>query len=92
MTALLQTVNIAAKPIQKGDAGIILRVDGSFELFNTHENIGKDGELTDRQLEQGAILLGLSAALRVPGIMDTLIQMAGDKEVFSDVVDTKGGH
>lgn len=79
MTTKLTIQEVSATPITEGDAGIILKTDGTFQIFNTHRMIGS--ELTATQLAQGEKLLALACALQHPEIMDTLIKMSNDPNV-----------
>jgi hypothetical protein len=90
--ALLERQNIAVMPkIEEGDAGVILKKNGEFVVFNTHGAIDPDN-LTDRQVEQGQQLLGIAAALRVPQLMEVLLKVANDPTVFEQPVDVGAGH
>ncbi len=73
--ALLTLQNVTATPIEEGEAGVILKKDGTFQVFNSHADMDPNN-LTERQLEQGRMLLGLALALRVPGIMEKLVELA----------------
>jgi hypothetical protein len=80
MTAMLNHKNIVSSPITNGDAGIILKENGSFEIFTSGDL--KNGTLTNEQQVQATKLMALSAALSIPSVMDTLITLSEDKEVF----------
>ena len=71
--ALLSQEHVTSGRIEEGDAGVILKKDGSFQLFNTHESISSDS-MTERQIEQGRTLLAFSVALQVPAVMEALNQ------------------
>lgn len=73
--ALLQQEQLMVTGIEEGDAGLILKKDGSFHLFNTHKDIDQSA-LTERQVEQGKILLSFSVALQSPQIMELLHSLA----------------
>lgn len=78
--ALVRIGNLMTYPIQEGDAGVILRRDGSYHFFNTHA--GLDGaNLTARQLEQAETLLAFAVALEHPAIMELLKNMASDPAI-----------
>lgn len=83
--ALIEISNLASHPIQEGDAGIILRKDGSFQIFNTHAALDADN-LTDRQMEQAEMLMAFAVAIHVPAVMEVLKQMAADPLVVGDKV------
>lgn len=71
-------------PIEDGDAGIVLKPDGSFKLFST----GKIdfANMTEAQLAQGEKLVALAIALTVPDIMTMLNQMASDPNIVARAI------
>ena len=76
--------NLTPKPIEEGDAGIILKPDGSFQIFNTHKHI--DGtNLTPEQLRQGRILLALATASAHPELLDVLLEVSNDPDVMLQI-------
>jgi hypothetical protein len=81
--AILSRENIQAPTIEPGDAGIILKADGTFRVFNT---IADPTNLTPAQLELGRKLLALAAVLKDPEILNLLIQNAG---AFGDALSLK---
>lgn len=83
--SLLNQSNLVATPVQEGDAGLILRKDGSWQIFNCHANMDPE-KLTDRQREQGETLLAFAVALQLPEIMDILKKMANDPAIVGDAV------
>lgn len=89
MNAHLTLKEITATPIQEGDAGVILKKDGTFEIFNAHANIDP-ANMTERQLEQGQILMALSVALKIPAVMAILVNMANDPNVVGEAIIDKG--
>ena len=82
--ALLNKTNLTNRPIQKGDAGIVLRADGSFDIFNCFEFTGEPIVLTPHQLETGEKLLALTIPLRVPEVMRLLQSMAHDPDIVGE--------
>jgi hypothetical protein len=58
---MLKLENIVSAPIEEGDAGIILKPDGSFKVFSTGAIDPK--HLTNGQVDQGTKLIALSVAL-----------------------------
>jgi len=80
---LINVGNIIDNPIQEGDAGIVFRRDGGFQVFNTHQDIDEDN-LTDVQLYQAETLMALAVALHNPKIMEILKQMSVDPKVVGD--------
>ena len=82
--ALLNKTNLTNRPIQKGDAGIVLRADGSFDIFNCFGFAGEPIILTPHQLETGEKLLALSVALKIPEVMRLLESIAHDKDIVGE--------
>jgi hypothetical protein len=76
--ALLSLLQVTATPIEEGDAGVIIKKDGSFQVFNTHMDLDPKN-LTEMQIQQGRMILGLTIALKVPEIMEKLIELALDE-------------
>jgi len=84
MEALLEVENILSRPIEAGDAGIVLKREGGFSVFSTGEI--DPAALTPRQVEQGQILQALSVALQIPAIMHLLVTMANDPKIVGDKI------
>jgi len=84
---LLTHENIVSAPIESGDAGVILKPDGSFKVFST----GKldVANLSEEQIQQGKVLLALAVALKYPEIMDILMMAATDPAIVGDGIDLK---
>lgn len=90
MKNLLTHENLVSTPIGEGDAGIILKSDGTFRIFNCSK-IAEDGTLTQEQAVQGTKMMALAAALSIPAIMDMLIQLSTDPAIVGeDGVDMSG--
>jgi hypothetical protein len=92
MPALLERENMVDQqaqeiPIERGDVVLILKPDGSFKVFNTHEGLTLE-TMTDEMKEQGRRLLGLTAALRLPRLMDICCEVGCDPDVFEETLDT----
>lgn len=85
MHALLGQSQLLASPIEEGDAGIVLKPDGSFKVFSTGK-IDPDN-MTESQMEQGERLVALSLALSIPRVLDMLKTMANDPEVVGQALD-----
>ena len=79
MTAVLTEKNFANAPIQEGDAGLILKPDGTFQIFTTGE-IDPKG-LTDVQMDQAIRLNCLALALTSEEIMEMLIRIVESEEM-----------
>jgi hypothetical protein len=82
MKNLLKLENIVMAPIKEGDAGVILREDGTFQIFSS----GKiDPEnLSQGQVEQGRKLNALALALSLPQVMEVLLRMADDPAIVGE--------
>jgi hypothetical protein len=89
--ALLGTQNFADAPIQEGDAGLILRKNGDFQIFNTHASIDPEN-LTDRQREHGDILRAFSLALQIPNVMELLKAMSNDPAIIGATIEKGSMH
>ena len=83
MKHLLNHTHIVSAPIGKGDAGIILRADGSFNVFSC-QDLHADGSMTIEQQVQATRLMALAAALSIPAVMDTLIQLSQDPDIVGE--------
>jgi hypothetical protein len=70
---IIERENVQKPTIAEGDAGIILKADGTFRIFNT---IADPTNLTPAQRELGQKLLALATALQDPVILDLLYQAA----------------
>lgn len=86
MNALLTLKQTTATPVQEGDVGIILKKDGSYEVFNTHAGFDPEN-MTEDQMEQGAKLLALTVALRYEAVMNVLRNMANDPAIVGQPVE-----
>ena len=84
MNSLL-TLENTPRPIEEGDAGVVLTKNGKFFVFNTHDNFDPSN-MTERQIEQGKMIQALSVALQIPQIMDVLLQMASDPNIVGDTI------
>lgn len=81
----LSVENLPAGPIVDGDAGVILKADGSFQIFTTgHIN---PQALTPAQEEQGRKLVALATALSVPQLMDMLIEASRELGADEPMID-----
>lgn len=84
--AIIERENVQRPTVEEGDAGIILKADGSFRIFNT---IADPTRLTPAQRETGKKLIALATALQDPVILDILMQAASTSgEVISLKMDS----
>lgn len=91
LSALLSDSNLMHSPITDGDAGIVLKPDGSFKVF-TVGLIDKDN-LTESQLAQGEKMVAISLALKIPAVMAVLIQMVNDPAITGpDLISLRSAH
>ncbi len=88
--ALINLKNIVAEPIQQGDAGIILRKNGDFQIFSTHGDELDPNNMTERQIEQGKILMAFATAMQIPRVMELLIEMSLDPDIVGHDVANLG--
>lgn len=72
--------------VEEGDAGIILKADGSWRIFNCYKGIDPVN-LTARQIEQTHALMGFAAALRLPELMAVITDAAFNKDIFEKAVE-----
>lgn len=89
MTSLLNLAN-TPRPINEGDAGIVLPKEGDFYVFSTGAIDPEN--MTDRQIEQGRVLLAFSVALKIPRIMEVLFRMSEDPVIAGSVIDLGTTH
>lgn len=78
----LLTQEHVATAIAPGDAGIIIKSDGSFRIFTTGDfdpNAPKP-----EQIAQAEAILSIAVALSVPQVMDILRDMARDPNIVGD--------
>jgi hypothetical protein len=87
--SLLNRDQITNSRITDSDAGIILKQDGTFTVFNSHV-LG--GEVTAAQSEQMKKVMALAFALQTPEIMDMLYSSAADVAQAEGVVDLGKRH
>lgn len=85
MHTLLGPSQLQSSPIEEGDAGIVLKSDGTFRVFSTG-NIDPNN-MTEAQLDQGEKLVALSLALSIPDVLNMLKAMANDPEIVGKAVD-----
>lgn len=72
--AIIERENVQTPTVEEGDAGIILKADGTFRVFNTFKD---PTNLTPAQREVGKKLIALAAALHDQTILDLLYNGAG---------------
>lgn len=82
MDTLFTQENLISAPIGEGDAGVVIKSDMTWQVFNTHKNVTAD-TMTETQIAQGKRLLGLAVALRFPAVMEMLIRMSNDPDICS---------
>jgi hypothetical protein len=89
MPALIDRTNLEIPKFEPNDAGIILKADGNFVIWSTFED---PSHPTEQQTKRMSYLMAFAAALKLPPIMDVLLQVANDPAIFKDVVDTGPKH
>ena len=90
MSSFFTNTDLVLSPIQEGDAGIVLKPDGSFQVFTTGQIDPKN--LTEAQIQQGEKLVALSLALKIPAVMDILVQMVNDPAITSNPIEVEVKH
>ena len=70
---------VPATRMEDGDAGIVLKANGEFQLFSIG-TIDPTG-LTERQMEQGAILRAIQVALSVPEVLAVMLTFSDDPTI-----------
>jgi hypothetical protein len=81
--AIISREHIQEPKIEAGEAGIILKSDGTFRVFNTFSD---PAHLTPSQLEIGRKLVALAAVLQDPEILGLLISNAS---AFGETISLK---
>lgn len=81
----LSVENLPTGPIVDGDAGVILKADGTFQIFTTGQIDPK--ALTPAQEEQGRKLVALTTALSVPQLMNMLIEASRELGADEPMID-----
>ncbi|WP_062120373.1 hypothetical protein [Aureimonas sp. AU40] len=95
--AILSPENLPhdADLLVKGDAGIIIKEDGSFRAFSISGGEPVDpATMSEGKKRQGAIMLALSLAVQTPEILNMLLDLLSDPEVANQakVVDYGTAH
>ncbi len=90
MHTLLGPSTLLNSPIEEGDAGIVLKPDGTFKVFSTGKIDANN--MTEAQLDQGEKLVALSLALTIPQILNMLKTMAADPDVVGQISDVGPTH
>jgi hypothetical protein len=86
LPSLLTLENVTAAPIEAGDAGIILKADGSFRVFNCHEGLNPDN-VTEAQKDQARKMMAFAVALQVPAVMEILYDFARNPDIVGSLFD-----
>ncbi|WP_349601163.1 hypothetical protein [Azospirillum argentinense] len=74
MTALLTQTALLATPIEEGDAGVVIKADGSFKIFSAADLAACDPEtITDAQVLQARKVKALCLALSSDQVMEQLM-------------------
>lgn len=70
----------ASTLIAPGDAGLLIKTDGSIQVFNAFD-LSDPSQITEAQMETHEKLQALAVALRIPKIMSVLQTMANDTTI-----------
>jgi hypothetical protein len=81
--AIITRENVQPPKVEEGDAGIILKADGTFRVFNT---IADPANATPIQIEMGRKLLALAAVLKDPEILTLITANIG---AFGEILSMK---
>lgn len=75
----LKLENIVSAPIEQGDAGVILKPDGSFKIFTTGHIDAAN--LTEAQMQQGERLMALIYVLNDPTLIEGFATLAASANI-----------
>lgn len=89
MPALIDRANLAIPKFEDNEAGITLKADGGFIIWSTFKDPSNP---TPQQTTQMSHLMAFAAALKLPPIMDVLLQVANDPAIFEQALDTGPRH
>jgi hypothetical protein len=78
---LLSPDNITPTPFAAGDAALVIKADGRIQLMNAYDLTHGP---TQAQKDDTEKLMALSAAWSIPIVMDMLLKLIRDPEVFVD--------
>lgn len=90
MQPVFTAANLTNEPVQDGDAGFILRKDGSFQIFTTGHI--DPNALTARQQEQGQLLTLFALVTSSPQIRDMLTNIVNDVTGGGPLIDLGNKH
>lgn len=78
-------------PIAEGDAGIVIKADGSFQIFTTGTIDPR--AMTESQIRQGQLLMALATALNTPELLQVLLEASNELHAdAADVLDIGATH
>lgn len=75
---MLNKSNLVAEPIEKGDAGVILKSNGTVKVFTSADYPADPDQLTDDQLEQGRRLQALALVAGNEELMQQILKIVDD--------------
>lgn len=79
---LLSPDNVTPTPFAAGDAALVIKANGKIELVNLFD---LKGDLaSNQQHDTMEKLVALAAALSIPTIMEMLLKLVRDPEIFND--------
>lgn len=83
-TALLQPSQLACSMpvLESGDVGVVVKPDGSFQVFSSGMAGIDESNMTEEQRQQGKRLIALAVALNSPDMIETLVSAACDDDVY----------
>jgi hypothetical protein len=89
VSALIDQTNLAVPKYEENQAGITLNGNGTFTIWSTFKDPSNPTELQIKQMES---LMAFAAALKLPPIMEVLLQIANDPAMFDKTVDSGPKH
>ena len=81
--------NTVTSPIATGDAGLVIKADGTVQIFNTYtqEQLASPTPEMTQTMQK---LMALMVAWNIPAVMDVVIQVANDPAVVGSEVMSTG--
>lgn len=84
--SLLTLDQVTNQPLASTDAGIVLKEDGTFRVFNLHKDIDPNN-ITEAQGAQMRKIMALTFVLQTPELLDQLYDAAAQVAAVTGTVD-----
>jgi hypothetical protein len=81
--------NTVTSPIATGDAGIIIKADGTPQIFNTYTKAQLESP-TPEMTQTMQKLMALMVAWNLPPVMDVVMQVANDPAIVGSQIMSTG--